>query len=195
MLQLQRTVEPALPFVLSELKDHLAVESDFIETDTLMNSQAASAMSHVEEFLSRSLMPQTWQMNLDRFPGHRGVIKVPRPPLQSVTSITYIDCNGVQQTLANTEYKVDSLSEPARIVPEFDKCWPDTREEIAAVSITFVAGYVDANSVPNPIKQAILLILGSMYRDRENSAPVTLNEIPMSAKNLLYPYRIEFFQP
>lgn len=192
-MQLQLITAPALPLSLAELKTHLVVDADFSDDDPLINGQAQAAMDQVENFTRRALMTQTWQLNLDRFPGLREPIFLPRPPLQTVTSITYIDCNGVVQILTSSNYKVDAISEPARVVPVFEECWPDTREEIAAVTVTYDAGYPDAASVPDAIKQALLLLLGSMYRDREDSAPVNLNPIPESARRLLYPIQVGNF--
>src|SRR5690554_6904374 len=128
---LVRVTQPAEePVTLVEAKTHLRV--DATDEDALISSLIASAREHVEAFQLRALVTQTWRLSLDRFPRGR-VIRLPRPPLQSVTSITYTDPGGAQQTLSNTLYDVDTDSEPGRIVLKDDADWPDTADVPRAV--------------------------------------------------------------
>jgi len=48
--------------------------------------------------------------------------------------------------------------------------WPDTRDQINAVAVRYVAGYADAAAVPEGIKQWIKLQIASMYENRETEA-------------------------
>ena len=87
----------------------------------------------------RAFITQTWDWLFDAFPASG--LKVPKPPLQSVTSITYIDTDGNSQTLAATEYRVDNSTEPGRITPAFSKVWPVTRAVTNAVTVRIVVGF------------------------------------------------------
>lgn len=116
---------------------------------------------------------------LDRFPPWE--ISVPKPTLQSVTSITYVDTDGATQTLPPSAYLVDSKSEPGRITPAYGLVWPTTRWQTGAVTIRFVAGYADSASVPACIKQWMLVRLGTLWLNRAEivvDARVTLVEVP-----------------
>jgi uncharacterized phiE125 gp8 family phage protein len=120
---------------------------------------------------------------------------LPLCPLQSVDSIQYTDTGGGISTMAVTDYKVDSVSEPARILPAYGKAWPTTRQEINAVQITFTAGYGLAAAVPQGIKAWMLLRIGSMYQHREEQALLeraTLSPQPF-VDRLLDPFRVMTF--
>jgi uncharacterized phiE125 gp8 family phage protein len=131
------------PVVATEAIDHLRLEAD-TEEDALIASLVTSAREIIETQTGRALITQTWELTLDRFPcGTVGYgaswvrttqIQLPKPPIQSVTSVKYIDTDGVLQTLASTEYTVDTTSMRGRIVPAWGKVWPSTRDVINAVT-------------------------------------------------------------
>jgi len=104
-------------------------------------------------------------MRIDCFPWRR--IELPMPPLQSVTSLKYIDDAGVEQTMPTADYVVDAQHMIGRIRPAHGTQWPSTLDDEGAVRITFVAGYGAAGAVPQPIKQAILLLVGHWWINRE----------------------------
>ena len=196
-MSIKITTQPSVePVTLAEAKLHLRV--DIADDDTLITSLIAAARQQAENITRRALCTQSWVLVLDSFPspsanvssanwygpqwgiapGPLSVLKpdgksgfeifLPLPPLASVESIKYIDTDGTQITLANTEYKVDLTSEPARIVPAYGKAWPATRSEIAAVEVAFTCGYgAAAAAVPQGIKNWMLLRIGAMYENRE----------------------------
>ncbi|MCP3848968.1 MAG: phage gp6-like head-tail connector protein, partial [Gammaproteobacteria bacterium] len=56
------------------------------------------------------------------------------------------------------------------------------------VVITYQSGYT---AIPEAINQAVLLLVGSMYDQRENHiTAVSINTIPVSAEYLLNPYKV-----
>ncbi len=84
---------------------------------------------------------------------------------------------------------VGSSFEPARILPAFDEVYPSTRVIEEAVTVRFVAGYTRA-TIPEAIKQALLLMIGSMMEHRETVITGTIaQEVPQSAQWLLDPYK------
>lgn len=168
-LKLKLVTKPvAEPLTLDEAKDHLKLELDDGTEDALISRLIVAARRRAESFLWRAIMKQTWDYFLDEFPNSEGIILVPLPPLQSVTTVKYIDLDGVQQTLAASLWKVDTVSEPARLVPAFNESWPSTREEINAVEIRFVAGYTDIGEVPEEVKSAMKMMAGTWYENRES---------------------------
>lgn len=172
------------PITVAEAKSHLRVEIS--DDDTLIGNLVKAVRQHAETVLRRALITQTWDLFLDAFPSANGAIAVPLPPLQTVGSIKYVDANGITQTLSSAKYKVDVATAPARIVPAYDEDWPKTREEINAVTVRFTAGYGAAGSnVPEKIRQAMLLVIGHWYENREEvvigGAPAP---IPFAAKSL-----------
>ena len=152
------------------------------EMDEQVDVLIVAARKRAETYTGRALITQTLVLNLDRFPC--GPIVIPRPPLQSVSSIKYIDDSGVQQTLSTSLYRVVLTREPAIVEPAYGETWPATRTLSDAVEVEFVAGYGDdADAVPANIKHAITMMVGEWLEYREGVANV--REIPNSVKFLL----------
>ncbi len=176
------------PLARDEAKLHLRVEDD--EHDELIALKIAAARREAETFMGRSLITQTWDMDLDRFPAW--AIEVPRPRLLSVESIKHVDTDGVLRTLDASGYRVDAKREPGRITPAYGETWPPTRAVINAVTVRFIAGYGAKDSdVPVDIRQALLLIVGRHYAHREDVRDgMPASELPLGARHLLRPYMI-----
>lgn len=147
---------------------------------------ATSNLDGKEGILGRALVTQTWEYSLDSFPCE--VIEIPLPPLQTVTSIKYLDTAGAEQTLSSARYTVDSASEPGRVVIDADG-WPDTYDSANAVVIRFVCGYGAATAVPSSLKAAILLNVGDLFENRQTGTAqqVFTND---AADRLTYHYRM-----
>jgi uncharacterized phiE125 gp8 family phage protein len=106
-------------------------------------------------------------------------IKLGRPPLQSVTSIKYIDEDGVQQTLDSSLYTVDKDSEPGWVFPAPGQSWPSTKAIQNAVRVRYVAGYGAASDVPSALKLWIHAHLANSYKNRESVVVGTIaTELP-----------------
>lgn len=150
------TTEPTSePLTLASLKARLQVDHD--DDDAVLSSLLVAARQKIEEWEWRAHLQQTLTLTLDHLPW---VFYLPRPPLQSVTSITYIDTQGNEQTLAADQYIVDTESEPGRIVPAYGVCWPAVRCQPNAVTVVYVAGHEDRNDVP----QSTLIAISELVR-------------------------------
>lgn len=177
------------PVGLAEVKDHLRV--DTADDDALIDALIPAARRFAESYTHRALVTQTWDLMLDAFPAE---ITVPMPPLQSVTSINYIDTAGVSQLLDAADYQVDSAGQPGRVRPAWGESWPSARGVYNAVTVRLVAGYGGAADVPEPIRQGMLMLLGHLYERREITVVGTIvSEVPMATKWLLDPYRVVRF--
>jgi uncharacterized phiE125 gp8 family phage protein len=186
------SVEPSVePVTLTEAKLHLRV--DHTTDDDLINILRQVAREMVENYTNRSLITQTRVIKLDNFPCF-DTIRLTHGPIQSLTSITYDDANDASQTLASSAYWTDFDSNIARVVVK--NSWPATYDKPNAVQITYVAGYGTAGSdVPQPLKQAMLLIIGHLYENRQqvivSGSPTAALEIPFGASVLMSPYVLE----
>lgn len=132
--------------------------------DPLISMLIKSVRVLAETRTRRSLVTQTWDLILDRFPGWE--LTLPKSPVQSVTSITYTDTNGALQTMASSDYLVDTSSEPGRITPAFGLVWPIARYQMGAVKVRFIAGYGDASAVPEAIKSWMLMRIATAWENR-----------------------------
>ncbi len=159
-----------------------------------INGLIADARQYVENITNRALMTQTWEFFLDRFPAG-DFIELPKPPLQSVTSLTYVDVDGNSATLSEgTEFTVDTDSEPGRIVLEYDETWPtDQLHPNNPITIELVAGYASADDVPANIKHAIKMLLATLNANRLPHSPQEQYEVPLGVDALLASYRVWSF--
>jgi uncharacterized phiE125 gp8 family phage protein len=184
---LERTVGPTAPVIsLASMKQHLRVDDD--ADDPLIAEQMLAATEYVEFFLRRQVMPATWRLKLDRFPSDRW-IELPRPPVQSISSIGYVDSAGVSQTFAAPNYALDSGAFPPRIDLAYGVAWPNTLGQPNAVTITYVAGYATSAAVPPSIQAAIKLLVSDLYENREAQTETKLEE-NKAAMRLLWPHRV-----
>lgn len=188
---LKLVAAPAVePITLAEAKAHIRSVTN--DEDTLVTRWIAGARRRAQTFTQRVFITQTWEWLLDGF--DRWQLELPNGPLQSVTSVKYLDEAGVEQTLAPARYIVDAKSDPGRITPAYGDAWPTTLCRINAVTIQFVAGYgAAAADVPEEIKIAMLLMIAHLDQHRSEVAEDELFEIPQGAPAYLTPYRVTRF--
>jgi uncharacterized phiE125 gp8 family phage protein len=183
---------------------HLRVDQPF--EDTLITYYLATATQMAENYLNRALLTQTlkfqlgtttqiWpngtylmtnQSSTNWYTGYNNLtaIKLPRSPVQSVSTVTrgfwgYDDVTLVE----GTDYDVDLTTSPARVIfYNGFKNYPLQDH----VEVTYTAGYGDiATNVPVQIGQAVLLILSGLWKNRgDDQAEI----IPRNAYDLLSAY-------
>jgi uncharacterized phiE125 gp8 family phage protein len=179
------------PVTVSEAKTHLRVDTS--DDDTYIGALITAVRMKFEEETGRALITQTYDYYLHEVPGAK--IRLPKPPLQSVTSVKFVDTSAVETTVTSTDYIVDTTRTPGVVVLKYDKTWPSvTLRETGGVRIRFVAGYGLAVAVPELIKSIIKLGVGSMYENREGTMVaqgVTVMELP-HVKHLWRLYQTSF---
>jgi uncharacterized phiE125 gp8 family phage protein len=177
------------PITLAEAKAHLRVWVD--DDDDQIAHMIKVAREAVEMRTGRALMPQRVRIGMGAF---SDVVRLPRPPYDdpNVPVVEYIDEEGDQQSLASTVYHLNKYVEPAEVTLAYGQSWPTIRPVPGGVTFEYTAGYVNAASVPTPLKQWMLLCIGTMYEHREmNSAGVQIYSIPEDFMSLLWqPYMV-----
>lgn len=165
-MALQQITPPATPCVtLEEVKAHLRV--DLSDDDLLIASYIGAATEMCEQVTGRAIMPQTWMLTAPSFliPNFGTLTRV---PVISIDSIQYINMDGANTALTSFALSNFDDSGLAYIKPAFGEVWPSARVVDNSVRITYVAGYPNADSVPESIKNWIKLVVGSMYENREH---------------------------
>ena len=200
---LTQTSDPAEePVTLAVAKAHCKV--DIPDDDAYIGMLIAVARERCEAEIHRAFVSRTYLLSLDGFPfagaptvsqainSERlpnicfGKIRIPKPPLLSIDSITYVDNDGITQPLGPSLYLVQSGGKLQGVVtPAYGLAWPVARYQLGSVSVAYTAGYGPASSVPASIGLAMLLCIGHWYRNREAVSAVAMAEIPMGAKYLL----------
>ena len=157
MIALVRTGSPATPVVTpAEVKLYGRISTS--AQDAMLTELIEAATAAVEEMTNRSLISQTWKYVLRGFEGLG--IKLPKPWLQSVTSVQYLDTMGVLQTVDPGIYQVSTVQEPGEIRLKPGYLWPAVGIGYAEpVTITYVAGYgSNPDDIPQRIRQAVIAL-------------------------------------
>jgi uncharacterized phiE125 gp8 family phage protein len=177
------TTEP-----ISEAEAKLHCRVDHTTEDAIFTRLIPLARRQCEQISKWAFVTRTYKAKLDRWPWGNE-IKLLYPPLQSVTSIVYIDEDDGSNTFASSNYVVDIHSTPGRIVLKEDADWPSENLQVGgAITITYVAGFGNAASVPDQYKQAMLLLIGHLYENRESVSVqqgIGLVQIPQAVEWLL----------
>jgi len=202
------------PITLGEAMEHLNIPLDVRFRDGWINRNIKTAREWCEGWLGRTLAPQTlelsfggqtastavpsyWQpLALNPWVESGSVIELPMGPALSVTSVTYFDEAGALQTMDAADYVLDDGLVVPTISLASGASWPAIQARRNAIQIRYLAGYTFPDDSPSlfplpwALRSAILLALGDLYENRENSSPVQLENIPLSAQSLMEPYRL-----
>ena len=168
--------EPSVePITLAEAKTHLVIDADFTTDDSYITALITVARQYAENVTRRAYVQRTLELFAPNFSCYEFVL--PKPPLRSVTSIKYIDADGVLQTVAESVYQVNTYSEPGRVKPAHLQSWPAVvRNDFNAVQIRYIAGYPVAGSpdsdfdyranIPEQLKQWMKVRIAMLYEMR-----------------------------
>lgn len=151
------------PVDLAAAKNWVKVESDVTEDDALIQGLIVSSRIEIENQSGLAFMSQTIEDSFDGWPDD--YIKLLRYPVQSVESVKYIDSDGVEQTLPTPI--VDDTGNFCRV--QSSDGWPTVKDQMGAIKIRYVAGWANADSVPQDLKTAVLLMLTYFYEKRADS--------------------------
>lgn len=180
------------PLDLEEVKKQRKVSSTSL--DTLFVLWISAARQLFEEQTGCQLMTATYETRYDAF-AVDGVIEVPHPPLQSVTSVTYLDDAGDEQTVDPATYTVlaPSSDRPSRgrIVLNTGAAWPTVITRPNVVRVRYVAGYGGApGAVPELVKVALFFLVGHFHRFGEDVQDAKLAAIPRGADSIMQAWKL-----
>lgn len=185
--------QPSNQFTPAEALEFLRVDDETKDTN-LVTRLTAAGREQAGQFTGRAFITQTWDLHLDDW--WAGTLELPKAPLQSVTSISYVDSSGVTQTFASSNYVVDAPSgdfaEKGRIGLADGASFPLLDPVINSVTIRFVAGYGDTrNDVPEGIRTGTLMYVADMYENRQSVVTgSTVAASPQTAESVLTPYKV-----
>lgn len=155
------TAPASEPVTATEAKKQLELGSGSDHDDqlTLLIEAARQQWEHDTD---SALMAQTWRVYFDSFGCG---LQLPKAPVQSITSVKYYDLDNSQQTLSTSVYSTDLAS--GRIVLAYDQSWPSYVSRWDAIEVDYAIGVADAADVPAIAKQAILLLIGHYFENRD----------------------------
>jgi len=142
------TPPSAEPISLTQAKRHLALAVDdagavlYTAEDAIISVNITAARQFAEGITWADMVLQVWDMYLDAWPAG-GEIPLNRSPVRAVESIEYTDIDGTVSTFASTEYSLDNVSMPGRIVLNYGKSWPSASlSPVNPVKIRFKTGFL-----------------------------------------------------
>lgn len=202
------------PVSTKEAKEWARIE--IAEDDQLVGGLVKAARQWIENRTGMQLVTSTWLATYDRFPRYsqlgglqyasevlwsqripqtelagrywpdRASFRMPRPPLQAVSQIEYVDgATGNTFVMDPSLYLVDATTRPGRIAPIPGGIWPIVKQQVGAVQITYTAGYGGPGAVPDTLKTALKMLVAHWYANREAAQPGAMNEVPMAVEMLI----------
>ena len=176
--------------------------------DTLIQVYINAATNYFEEQTGRQLLTATREAWLNAFPfigasGAYARIELPKPPLQSVVTVKYIDSSGVLQSyqggspLANL-YTISAPVGPyaARgfVEPIAGGVWPIARAETGAVRIRYTCGYgATMDTIPPLIRGVLCFLVGHFDTFRSAGVEAAVSELPFGVKQMMDGFKYSAF--
>lgn len=175
----------AEPVTTAEAKLWCKVDDD--ADDALIADLIAMAREHVEGQTNRRLVSQSLKAYYSDWPCEDFILPV--GPVSAITHVKYYDTDDTVATLASTYYDFDGSHNPPFIRKRYLKTWPSTTlRPLNAIEVQFVAGYSEAATVPLRLKNAVLGLIATWYRQRST---VTIGNSAVEAK--LIPQHFQAF--
>jgi uncharacterized phiE125 gp8 family phage protein len=163
---MKRTIvtPPAVePVVAEDLREQLNFDST--EKAAFMAGLLQTAREDAEERLWQRLITQTWDQWFDDF--GCGRLDLELSPVQSITSLKYLDVDGVLQTLSPDVYELGECHGIGFVRLKKDQQWPTTYGVEDCIVVRHVVGYgAAASDVPARIRSAIKLHAAHYFLNR-----------------------------
>lgn len=192
-----KTAPSSEPITLAEAKTHLRITHGL--EDDYINLLIKVAREKFEKDTERVCVQTTYELYLDSLTYNDQFncdVVLFKCPIISVDEVAVLadDTTSTYTPISSDTYKSDVKGEPGRIL---FSTFPDYGDQMNAIRITFKAGYAplvesvtDLTKVPEQAKQAMKLLIGHFYENRQNVVTGTqVNEVPMT-----YQYLMEQFK-
>lgn len=185
------TVTDLVLFPSSDAKKQLNLPSTGTDDDTWLALAVGAARHLLERMIPGgvSIRLQTKQLVLNEFPSDDdGEIELPFPPFNAISSITYYDEGNNSTTLASTDYRVIDAGNGnrAKLYPQIDEVWPNTRYRQDAVAIEYTCGSTCSSNVSPTIRHAAMLLISHWYENRSALVVGTISkEMEFGIQSLL----------
>ncbi len=186
------------PVSLAEAKEFARINT--ASEDSLISALIVASRIMAEKYTGRAFISRDFELFLDNSP-NSSVVEIPVNPLVSVAQISSFNEADTETIFASTNYFVDKVSKPARVILREGKTWPTGLRNANSLRIEFTAGYgTAATDVPEGIRTSVKIIFAKLWELRgqiEDGADTGIASIeklvgrlPIDAVLLLGPFRI-----
>lgn len=136
---------------------------DYDDQDENIARFITAARQRLERRCGRCIAEQELEL---RICGFGDVVMLERPPVVDVLGVKYIDRDGEEQEIDSANFTLIDDEYLPYLYPLTE--WPtDAFDRPDAVRIKYLAGH-EPDDVPEDLKQAMRLLIGSMFENREN---------------------------
>ena len=159
--------------------------------NSLIERQIRSAIDELDApqgWLGRSLVTRELRLLLDFQPAR--ILRIPCPPVQTVDAAQYRDHDGVWQDINLNDFLFDLDADEAYMWPKPGETWPVAARMPGRFRIDYTAGYGDPDDVPQVIRDALLIMAATKYRDRESVIIGTIATELQHIRNQLAGWRV-----
>lgn len=184
------TAASAFPATPEEMRSQVRMTAT--DEDAVLLGYVQAATAAIELRLGRKLITQTFDVY---YTGLSDPMILPFAPLGSagVTSVKYLDASQVLQTLATSVWEAGEKHRLPTVRLKYNQTYPATLGHADDVVIRAPFGYgTSGSSVPQPIRQAIMLFAAHLNENRE---PVNIgnivNVIPYTIEDLIAQYCLD----
>lgn len=170
---LDNNVPVAEPVTLEQAKAHLRVDHD--DDDALIAGLISAAREHCESYTQTVIAERLVTVTFD---GFKDRLDLGVWPVKSVEAVQYEFMPSSYMSMSSAGYSLDAYAKPAVLKTEDA---PQTTGNPNCVVVQIIAGM---DNVPKAVTQAMLLLIGHLYENRESQS------IPDGCETLLQPHRL-----
>lgn len=188
-----RLITPPSEDVVSVDQARRNCSIDGTDHDETLAELIQQARNYCEENTDVCLLTTVWEITCDAFPCGAKPLTLPRWPVQSIVSVTYVDTAGDEQSLdvADLSLRIDHLGR-ARVATVGWANWPSTMHTPDAVRVRFTAGWTRPEDVPAVWTRAQLMLIAWWFEQREagvlgsaaSKAPIGIDDLIQSAATI-----------
>lgn len=168
------------------LKQHLRIT--FNDDDSYIVALESAAVRSIEEFLNMFLLETDLVQYGNRFSDLNILYK--SPALGSTHIVKYMSNGSLVNFTSSTQY-IHKI-QPPRLYAKSNSSIPSVDDVFQAWQIEYKVGYSSIADIPDPIIQAIMIMVSDLYENRQSViVGKVVNKIPRTAQYLMNQFKIQ----
>lgn len=173
---------------VADMKQHLAVYHD--DDDAYIGQLTFVAQEIIHTVLGEFITTATVS---SFYTGFNRTLTLGHNHVRSISSVTYRDTSDTVNTIAASMYVLDTTSDKAMLkLKSSQPAW--TTDSLSTdyegpVEVSYVSAIPATAALTSGVQHAIKLIVGDLYRDRENSTEAMRFRGMITAERILAPFK------